>query len=357
MKKIFLFAAALLAFACAKDGGNGDPGFNLGTGVFVCNQGTFTSDDASLSFYDPAGKTVVKDLFYDANGFPLGNVCQSMAIRGNEGFVVVNNSGKVQVINTTTGRWIATIDGLTSPRYVHFVSDTKAYVSDMYSKSITVINPQTHKVTGSILAGRGTEQMAQWGDYVFAASYSYNNQIYRIDTRRDEVVDSVTVAKQPNSVAMDRNGKLWVLSDGGYDGSPYGQEMAALTRIDAATFTVEQVFPFTSMDASPTGLTMNGTRDVLYYVNGSWNQSAAFSRGVFRMNVTATELPADPFIPEGTHLFFGLGVHPATSEVYVSDALDYQQAGIIYRYNTSGALVDEFRTAICPGAFCFKTGN
>ena len=354
MKKIFLFAMALMALSCSKDDGAGDPGSTLGSGVFVCNQGSFTADNASLSFYDPSDKTVIKDLFFDVNEFPLGDVCQSMAILGDKGFVVVNNSGTVQVIDTRTGRWLATISGLTSPRYVHFVSETKAYVSDMYNPAMTVINPQTYEKTGTILTGRGTEQMAQFGDYVFASSYSYNNQVYRIDTRTDKVVDSVEVTKQPNSLAVDCNGKLWVLSDGGYEGSPYGQEMAALTRIDASTFTVEQVYPFTSMDESPTALTMNGTRDALYFVNGSWNQSASFQRGVFRMDVTATSLPTEPFIAEGSHCFYALGVDPRSSEVYVSDALDYVQAGVVYRYNASGEEIDSFNTWICPGAFCFK---
>lgn len=50
----------------------------------------------------------------------------------------------------------------------------------------------------------------------------------------------------------------------------------------------------------------------------------------------------------------GLTVNPANGEVYVADAIDYQQQGMIYRYSSEGVLIDEFYVGIIPGAFCWK---
>ena len=48
-----------------------------------------------------------------------------------------------------------------------------------------------------------------------------------------------------------------------------------------------------------------------------------------------------------------VSIDPNTSEVYVADAIDYQQKGIVYRYSPEGELLDEFRAGIIPGAFCW----
>ena len=47
-------------------------------------------------------------------------------------------------------------------------------------------------------------------------------------------------------------------------------------------------------------------------------------------------------------------VNPVNGEVYVADAIDYQQQGMIYRYSPEGKLIDEFYVGIIPGAFCWK---
>ena len=49
---------------------------------------------------------------------------------------------------------------------------------------------------------------------------------------------------------------MWTVTDGGYEGSPYGYETPSLCRIDAETFTLERVFRF-GPDSQPSELQLN----------------------------------------------------------------------------------------------------
>jgi len=148
-------------------------------------------------------------------------------------------------------------------------------------------------------------------------------------------------------MAMDRYNDLWVLCDGGTEGSPYGKEAAGLMRIGAGSTEAELVLGFSPEDM-PRDLKINGTGDTLYYINGD----------VYSYAVNASAGPEllvkSPY--EGSMLsgFYGLEVDPLSSEIYVADAIDFVQRGMVYRYTNEGVAVDTFRVGIAPGGLCFN---
>ena len=60
--------------------------------------------------------------------------------------------------------------------------------------------------------------------------------------------------------------------------------------------------------------------------------------------------------PDGSGFggYYGLTVDPSNSEIYVSDAIDFVQRGMVYRFSPAGEPVDTFRAGIVPSSFCFK---
>lgn len=335
---------------CMKYGPLDEEGFDFSgsapnDGLFITNEGNFMYGNASLSYYVPSSGLVENEVFIRANGINLGDVAQSMVIRDGLGYVVVNNSGVVFVIDINTFRVVGSVAGLTSPRYIHFLSDTKAYITDLYEPRITIFDPSTLKVTGYIdtKGHRSTEQMVQYGRYVFTNCWSYDDKILVIDTERDEVVDEIKVGIQPTSLALDRYGKIWTITDGGYEGSPVGYQEPELVCIDAETRVIERTFRFPLGDA-PSEVTLNGRADTLYFIN----------KDVWRMDVAAMELPSKPFLKYNGTRYYGLAVDPHSSDVYVADALDYVQPGIVYRFTAGAVPVDTMRVGITPGAFCFR---
>jgi DNA-binding beta-propeller fold protein YncE len=311
--------------------------------------------NASLTYYDPETRQVIEDVFFQTNALPLGDVALSMTIRDSLAYVVVNNSGRIYIFNTRTFEVMGKITGLISPRYMHFISETKAYISDLYARSIAVVNPQTMEVTGAITVNNSnsefyqhaTEQMLQYDRFVYTNCWSYDDKVLVIDSELDRVVDSIEVLKQPNSMVLDRHHALWVLCDGGTEGSPYGYEAAGLLKIGAGSTEAQIIHRF-SPGESPRDLKINGSGDTLFYINGDVYQ---FAVNGFNDPKLLIESPYEGNMWTG---FYGLDVDPYSSEIYVADAIDFVQRGMVYRFTPEGVPVDTFRVGIAPGGFCFN---
>jgi DNA-binding beta-propeller fold protein YncE len=319
--------------------------FDLDTenGIFIACEGNFMYGNGSLSFYNPETKKVTNQLFYARNNAPLGDVVQSLAKKDNSLFIVVNNSGKIVVADARTAEFKGVIPGLTSPRYIHFVSGEKAYVSDLYASHITIFNPETLEITGTIdLAGHTSEQMRQIGKYVYASHWLNGEHILIVDAETDELVDSVKVPAQPKDMEVDKNGKLWALCGGSYQNIDVAESPSALVRIDPETQTIEQIYRFNEGMFS-SSLEMNVSGDTLFFLND----------GIYKMAVDSRHLPDSAFIPENEKLFYRVAVDPAKNEIYVADAIDYTQDAVVYRFSQSGVLKDSFKVGINPSDFLF----
>ncbi len=345
-KIIFILFVSMFLLACTDEPVE-TIFFDLDTenGVFITCEGNFMYGNASLSFYNYETKSVQNNLFYARNNVPLGDVAQSMYVNDNSLFLVANNSGKIYVIDLGTAAFKGAITGLTSPRYILFVSKEKAYISDLYAHHITIFNPVTLEKTGQIDLSEShtSEQMVKAGNYIFVSSWSYDNKILVIDAEKDVLVTEIDVPLQPKDMKVDKNGKIWIFSDGGFEGSSMGNEPPALTLIDPETFTVEKIFRFSS-ENNPYDLELNSSKDTLYFIN----------QGICKMAVDSKILPDSVFIPGNNKLFYSMGLNPHNNEIYVSDAIDYTQNAIIYRYSQSGTLIDSFKVGINPSDFLFR---
>lgn len=344
-KTIYLLAFSMFllgAVSCREpDAPQAEP--HTERGVFVVNQGNFTWGNASLSFYSTDSNRLSHKIFYATNQVPLGDVAQSMTIVGDTGLIVVNNSGTIYALDTHNFQYINQIAGLLSPRYILPLAGKKAYISDLYAKKIQIADLQTFSLAGEIYTGHTTEQMLRIGNYVLTNCWNNDSCILKINTTTHSVEDSVFVAFQPNSMALDCHGKLWVLSDGG--NPMVGLEKApALTRIDPQSFRKEAVWEFDDTALSPTGLCANATADTLFFIN----------HHIFRLPANAQKLPQTPFIRANEKSFYALTVSPQNSEIFVSDPIDYTQRGTVYRFRASGEALDTFKAGIIPGYFAFK---
>jgi len=321
--------------------------YNSGEGVFILNEGNYGQGNGSLSFFRFDSTKMENDIFYQTNNRPLGDVPFSMKIIGENAWIAVNNSAKIEIVALKDLSLVATIEGLTSPRFIIEVAENKAYLSDLYEDKITILDTKNFLISGKINLRFSSEQMVLANNLVFAAFWSNyafpaneNNKVYIINPVNDLLLDSIEVGKEPNSMVVDKNEKIWVLCSGGF----LNEEIPTLQQINAETFEVDALLNFGDIQSSPSSLCINGTLDTLFFING----------GIYRMAISESLIPDQPFIQEQGNRFYNIAVNPETSEIYASDAIDYQQNGLILRYKPDGTFVDLHHAGIIPGQMVFR---
>lgn len=351
MKKSLLLItfAAFVFVACKKDKDpvSTNPPAEIGDMVaIVANEGPFAGGTGSVSLVNLSNKTVSNQLFEQVNGFPLGNIVQSVFVENNKAFIVVNNASKVEVTTYPEFESITTISALLSPRYC-VVADNKAYISDWGIGGVAVVDLSNFQILAMMPTGSGPDKMLLDVNNLFVANagnWSTNdNRVSVINIQTNEVIHQIETAFNPNSLTIDADGNLRVLCAGINDWlEPANNTPGALYSIDRTDFSVLDVIDFNETTDHPSSLTINGSGSKLYYLlNGS----------VYQIGIAETEVNSTAFISGN---YYGLGFHSTASTIVVCDAMDYQQNGEVKTYTEDGAELDTYNVGVIPGSLFMR---
>jgi hypothetical protein len=253
-----------------------------------------------------------------------------MTIIGDKGYIVMNNSQKIIVVSLSDFKKTATIGPLTSPRYIQKVASNKAYVTDLFSNSIQIVNLATHSIVGSINIGTWTEQMVVAADKVFVSA-PMTDKVYVLDPTTDTVEDSLTLAQGANSMCTDKNGNIWIFCSGN------GATNASLYCIQPSTKSVLKTIDAGASTYSAGRICTNNAKDSLYYIK----------EDVFRLSINDASISTTPFLSYGSFSLYGLKVKD--NYVMVTDANDFVQKGELKIYSKNGNLIKTLETGVSPG--------
>ncbi|MFT4203527.1 MAG: YncE family protein [Chitinophagaceae bacterium] len=328
--------------------------------LYVLNEGNMNENRSTLDDYDYATWTYTTNIYPSVNPSVvngLGDVGNDLQIYGDKMYAVLNGSNKIEVMEATTAKRLGQID-LTNGRYITFYQGF-AYASS-YNRTIT-----------------GTTD----GD-----DNSANGIVVKIDTTTLKIVDSVTVGRQPDGVAI-ANGKLYVANSGGYSPSNYERIVSV---IDLSTFEIVksidvainlnlmQVDDEDNVYVSSRGdyLTVPSrlfkidsqqdevvdsfdfqvasfcvSKDTAYIVGKPFSGSSSYYYKTLATK-SGTVL-TDMFISDNTNssiqLPYGILVNPESRNIYLTDAIDYQTSGNVYCFSPQGESVWEFKAGQIPG--------
>jgi len=345
LKIYFLIVALTLTFfSCRKDTPptlqqQGNISVSTTKRLLICNEGGYIHNNGSISIYDPTSNDIIISAFAASNPtYTLGDVVQSINKFKSNYYVVVNNSGKVVVCNNILVK-TAVIPGFISPRYIEFVSNDKAYVSNFklpansnQTNYIHVVDLNLNTITKTIrLDGWSEEMVLSYGN-VFVTNQN-KKYVYVINSGSDIIIDSIYVGATNAHIVKDANEKLWV----GCDADSTTNTAAKLVKINPVNNTIEATISLNTSHNSISRLSINGNGTTLYFLMND----------VFKMDITATS--ATNIIQQGTHTFYGLCIDPNDETIYISDALDYNSNGKIYRYQANLNYMGTYGVGLIPG--------
>lgn len=350
MKKFLFFLPILTLFISCKSEDNPiQTSGDYHNGIFVTNEGPFQNGSGTVTFISNSGE-VSQEIFKKANEKELGNIVQSMYLYENRAFIVVNNSHKIEVVNSFSFKELAVIEGdfIDNPRYFVAIND-KGYISnwgnpqDPNDDFIAVINLADYRLITTIPVGEGPEKMLLKQNSLYVAlqgGFGFNNKVVEIDTQSNSITQIFTVGDVPIGIEKDANGTLWILCQGipSY-ASSLTETGGKLLKIENHQITA--TYSFASATTHPKNLSMdNGS---IYFTIGNT---------IFKMSSSDTVLPENP-IPAIFLNFYSLKVKDG--KLYATDATDYISEGKLEIFNLDTAsLLETYETGIIPGEIIFQ---
>jgi YVTN family beta-propeller protein len=350
-----LFILLAIVSGCSKSSITDQGGIpNAPQTVYIVNEGNYGKGNASITMYLPDSMKAYQDVFANANGRNLGDVGNDMVLFGKYGYIVVNNSQRIEVVLLETMKSVGTINipGLKSPFKIAIYSDTKGYVTDLYNNSVTVFNPTTYAITkDTIGVGQNPQGIISYNGkiYVCNSGYGADSTISVIDPLNDVVVNTIVVDKSPSEIGVSADGKLIVKCDGvtPYP-NPQAESAGSIVKIDPSTQTVTSRLPL------PLATYDHPAKMALSSAGFAYVKVKA---GIMKMDTKTMTVTNDVLIPYTLSSINGMAYDNGANRLYVADAIDYVSPGTIIVYDAAGKMITTFKAGIIPGTMVFRSSS
>jgi len=311
-------------------------------GVYVLNEGLYSQNNSTLSYYELTSRQVLLNVFAVANGGrSLGDTGNDIVIVGNTAFIAVNVSNKVEVVDITNFRSKGTIDlgAGSGPRRIFAKDSLTAYVSG-FSGKVYKIDAKTMAVVKEIPVGAYPEGMVEIGGRLFVANSGLGggNTLSVIDLKTDAVLQSIIVGTNPVNLVKDYNNMLYSVCTGRYDSADIG---GAIYKIDPAGLDVidSLILPQNPSDAVVTA------ENIMFVLNNF---------GVMKVDLGNFKKTPELFIGGMTvnsmyGIIYSIAYDPIDRLLYLGNPKDFTQNGEVAIFDMLGKEVRRFETGLNPG--------
>ncbi|MGB0805439.1 MAG: YncE family protein [Salibacteraceae bacterium] len=308
-----LFTGLIIFTGCTKNYDDYGPQGELGnveiprsSSVIVLNEGNFMFGNGSVSWVDLENQNTSQEVFKTVNGFPLGDVPQSMIVSDSVGYVVVNNSSKIEVVTMPEFSSVSTITGFNSPRQMAIISEQPkiAWVTDLYANKIWEVNLDTRQIIGSISNAGWNENIMKWKSLALVLNKT-DSVINVFDIATKSLIKTYQVSTGIVDFQFSSFSELKVLAKGG------------IYRINLLLDGVYEEYAF-SVTRTPLKMAYDSINQTTYFLDGDLYRYS--NNGLTMLKSVAP----------GSN-FYGLAVN--NEKVYLTDTKDYVQPGELNVYS------------------------
>ena len=315
---------------------NNDININANGLVLIGNEGNFQYGNASLSSYNKITNETNHGIYENINQSNLGDVLHNIIHIDHELYLVINNSGKIIIIDDETFLFKREINQLNSPRKIIKVNNGKYYITDLYANAIHVYDSYENTLDEIKVSG-WCEDLIYHNGKVYVCNVE-NDLIYLIDSNNNLIIDSIPVNENPKVIQQDNLNQLWVLSGG----NRQNNISASISLINPETHEIVREISLPNDESSPASLRINNSTNEVYFINNH----------VYKINNIEDSNPEIIWENTGEN-FYNLEIDPYTNDIYLTNAKDYVQNGSLLIINHQGDFKSEVNTEIIPKSIVF----
>ncbi|MDA3882071.1 MAG: hypothetical protein PF481_02190 [Bacteroidales bacterium] len=316
-----------------------------GAGVLVVCEGDFGSNNGAVTFISDS--SVSKDVFAAINSRPLGDVVQSLTKGKETGYIVVNNSQKIECVDLETFESVGTIKGLSFPRYALVHDNDYVYVTNgngYAGNFVYVINQNTLEIEDSIATGAGPDNIYAIDSKIFVANmggWINDSTVSVINAHTNTLDTTVDVGDMPASLVPDANNNFVVLCEGlttyDADSNPTVVSNSKIVSFNTQTYQVDELISFDHQVATIGSQILDVYDNTIYYLDG----------GVYRMALNS-QTPEK--IIDGT--FYAIKINPENGDIWLANTSKQTQHTVVV-YSQEGEKLEEYNTEQWPNNVIF----
>lgn len=305
-------------------------------GIIMSNEGNFGTPTATVSFISNDLATIENNVFSANNeNAALGDVLQNIGFEGDNAYLILNNSNKIEVVNRYTFKKIATVtDQVSQPRYIAFANNNY-YVTNSSgsSKFVNVYSTATNAFVKKIPLTSSGERIVEASGKIFVqnASFGSGKKITIINPTSNTVETELTVPNGNIQKTISNGGNVYTI---------------------ASTSTDSYIYKLTPTGAISSTITLTGVANAKNLeIDGS---KFFFSSGakVYSMEVGSTIVPTTPILTLTDNSWSALYAFSVIDgKIYISNANAFTADSTVEIYSTGGTLLKTVTAGRGTGGF------
>lgn len=338
-----LASTLLLNVSCRKDEPDLPEPETKETSILIANEGNFGKKNASVTKVSQDFSSVTNDYYALQNGGePVGEILQDIGLSGTKAYLVVNNSNKIEVVDRTSFKKIATVSSnLSNPRYIAFSGNSYYVTNNNFFdvRKVNIYSTADNTFQKSITFPNYAEKISEAAGFIYVQTdgvtydANYNelptgHTITRLNPATNSVDKTITLTD--TAVIRDMisaNGTVYVLSS--------DEKNSYLYKIAGSSGDVQQV----ALSGLGKVVRLAADKGQLYLLSNA--------KKVYSMPANATAAPTTSFPVTADYIY---GFNVIDGNVMISDS-DFMSNSTVRVYNTTGTLIKTFSAGMGANGF------